>query len=153
MKVSLGEFQFLNGGKMEINEILTTIEAKRNFIEGLIRLAKVDGFIDEKEFAFFQQAAYGLGLNDDIVQEINTLRENDAKIVIKFNSNKEKLFFLIQAVQLCLIDGTYSDVEQKEIRDICKEINISYDSLTEIEKWAYEGIAWNKRGDELLNLK
>lgn len=137
---------------MDINEILTTTEAKHSFIAGLIRLAKVDGIIDEEEFTFFQQAAYGIGLDSNVVQELSALKDSDAKIEINFKTNKEKLFFLIQAVQLCLIDGNYSDIEKKELRNICTEVGISHGSLCEIENWAYEGIAWNKRGEELLNL-
>lgn len=137
---------------MDIKEILTTTEAKYSFIAGLIRLAKVDGIIDDKEFTFFQQAAYGIGLDSDFVQKLSTLKDSDTKIEINFKTDKEKLFFLIQAVQLCLIDGDYSDVEKKEIRNICTEIRISHQALCEIESWAYEGIAWNKRGEALLNL-
>lgn len=137
---------------MDINEILTTAEAKYSFIAGLIRLAKVDGIIDDKEFTFFQQSAYCIGLDSNVVQKLSTLKDSDVKIEIIFKTNKEKLFFLIQAVQLCLIDGDYSNVEKKELRNICTEIGISHRSLCEIENWAYEGIAWNKRGEELLNL-
>lgn len=137
---------------MDINEILTTAEAKYSFIAGLIRLAKVDGVIDDKEFTFFQQAAYGIGLDHEIVQKLSTLKDSDAKIEISLKTNKEKLFFLIQAVQLCLIDGVYSDVEKEELRNICTEIGISHQALCEIENWAYEGITWNKRGEALLNL-
>lgn len=137
---------------MNINEILTTNEAKQAFIAGLIRIAKTDGIIDEREAAFFQQAAYGIGLDDIAVRQIDELRKNSEKIEISFKTNTEKNFFLIQAVQLCLIDGTYSEVEQKELRDICIEIGSSLNTLEEIEKWAYEGIDWNKRGEDLLKL-
>lgn len=137
---------------MDINEILTTSEAKHAFIAGLIRLAKVDGTIDDTEFNFFQQAAYGIGLDSDGIQKLSALKDSATKIEINFKTNKEKLFFIIQAVQLCLIDGDYSDVEKTELRNICTEIGITHEALCEIEKWAYEGIAWNKRGEELLNL-
>lgn len=137
---------------MDINEILTTTEAKYSFIAGLIRLAKIDGIVDDKEFIFFQQAAYGIGLDSGVIEKLSALKESDTEIKIDFRTNKEKLFFLIQAVQLCLIDGSYSDVEKNELRNICAEMGISHDSLVKIENWACEGIAWNKRGEELLNL-
>lgn len=137
---------------MDINKILITDEAKQAFIAGLIRIAKADGTIDEREAVFFQQAAYSLGLDDAAVKQIDKLRQSNEKIEIGLKNNVEKNFFLIQAVQLCLIDETYSEAEQKELRDICVEMGVSYNTLVEIEKWAYEGIAWNKRGEELLKL-
>lgn len=135
---------------MRIEEILTTNNAKSNFLKGLIRVAKSDGVVDEAEFAFFRQAAQSLGL--DNIEELERCWRMDEKIIVAFETNKEKMFFLIQAVQLCWIDDTYTEVEQKEIRSIGKELGISLTALESVEKWAYEGIVWNKKGDDLLEL-
>lgn len=137
---------------MEIKNILTTNEAKYMFIAGLIRLAKADGVIDDNEFTFFQQAAYGIGLDEAAIKPLTALKDTDLKISIRFNSSQEKMFFLMQAIQLCLIDNTYSDTEKAELNNICAEMGVSQEALNAVEQWAFEGIAWSKRGDALLEL-
>ena len=63
------------------------------------------------------------------------------------------MFFLVEAVQLCWVNDEYSDAEKREIHQIAKEVGISKEALKAVEDWVYEGMEWNKRGDELLNLK
>ncbi len=138
---------------MDVNTILTTNKGKINFLKGLIRLAKCDGDLPEEELAFYQSAANSMGLGEEEQELINDMKNSREKIDIDFETNKEKMFFLIQAVQLCWIDNKYVDSERREMRLIVNELGISMDALEKVEKWVSEGIEWNKRGDELLELK
>lgn len=137
---------------MNAIEILQTEESKLNFLKGLIRLAKVDGVIDSNEIAFYKQAAVGLGMSDNSINEIEYFSKNDENISFSFSSNEEKMFFLIQAVQLCWMDSEYVESEKQEIRIVCKELGISEEALIEVENWVKQGIEWNKSGDRLLYL-
>lgn len=137
---------------MNIEEILITRESKMNFLKGLIRLAKCDDILDERELVFYQQAARGLGLDEKDIEELNSCWKEEKKINIIFETNKQKMFFFVQAVQLCWIDDKYKDIEKQEMRFIAKELNVSFSALEEIENWAYEGIVWNKKGEKLLEL-
>lgn len=140
------------GKYMNAIEILQTEESKLNFLKGLIRLAKVDGVIDSNEIAFYKQAAVGLGMSDNSINEIEYFSKNDENISFSFSSNEEKMFFLIQAVQLCWMDSEYVESEKQEIRIVCKELGISEEALIEVENWVKQGIEWNKSGDRLLYL-
>ncbi|MBD5474867.1 MAG: hypothetical protein HDR17_02610 [Lachnospiraceae bacterium] len=137
---------------MDIMEILQTREARINFLKGLIRLAKADGIVDEKEFAFYQQAAISLQLGEEEILTLDKIKSEEHKIALDFEADREKMFFLIQAVQLCWMDNNYSEAEQKELRTICQEIAISEEALKAVEAWAQEGVEWNKRGETLLAL-
>lgn len=138
---------------MEVNMILKTESSKVNFLKGLIRVAKCDTKREESEVCFFNQAALAMGLGDEILQEINSAWFEDIPIKIFFETSEEKMFFFIQAIQLCNIDGSYDAVEKAEIRIIANELQISVDAILKVEEWVEEGLAWNKRGDTLLELK
>lgn len=135
---------------MEIKEILKTKEARISFLKGLIRLANADGVVDEGEFAFYRQAAIALELDDEEISALEKVKGEGHEIVLDFGTDQEKMFFLIQAVQLCWVDSNYSDAEQEELRNICQEIAISEEALKVVEAWAQEGVEWNKRGEALL---
>lgn len=137
---------------MDIKEILQTRESRINFLKGLIRLANADGAIDENEFAFYRQAAATLELDEEEILVLEKAKSQEHEIVLEFKTDREKMFFLIQAVQLCWVDNNYSETEQKELRNICQEIAISEESLKAVEVWAKEGVEWNKRGETLLEL-
>lgn len=137
---------------MKVERILTTTNAKSNFLKGLIRIAKCDGVVDEDEFTFFQQAAQALGLGNMEVKELEHCWKEDEKIAVAFDTSKEKMFFFIQAIQLCWVDDKYTDVEKQEMRSIAKELGISFTALETVEKWAYEGIVWNKKSADLLEM-
>lgn len=138
---------------MDMNQILTTNDAKVNFLKGLIRLAKADGIMDDNEVIFYQQAVNAMGLDVQDCDKINALWEkNSCEIDISFQTNREKMFFFVQAIQLCWIDGSYTQKEKEEIYKIASELQISVTAIEKVEIWVNEGMEWNKRGDSLLEL-
>lgn len=137
---------------MNIKEILQTKEARISFLKGLIRLAIADGVVDEREFAFYRQAAIALELGEEDILALEKVKSDGNAITLEFETDREKMFFLIQAVQLCWVDNNYSEAEQNELRSICREIAISEEALKAVEAWAQEGVEWNKRGETLLEL-
>lgn len=138
---------------MEMRKILITRDGKINFLKGLIRLAKADGIKDENEVIFYRQAAQAMELNPQDYSEIDLLWEQDiSEMKIFFNTNQEKMFFFIQAIQLCWIDGSYAEAEKREIYKIASELQISAAAIEKVESWVEEGMAWNRRGDNLLKL-
>lgn len=137
---------------MEIKEVLQTREARVNFLKGLIRLAQADGIVDENEFVFYRQVAVVLELGEAEVESLEKLKDETNEITFHFETDREKMFFLVQAVQLCWVDNDYSDTERNEIRDMCQEMGISVEALEKVEQWVSEGMEWNKRGETLLEL-
>lgn len=133
---------------MNTCDILKTRNAKVNFLKGLIRVSMADGVVPDIEKEFYRKSAYGLGLDDEAVAEI----ENSDYKEIVFETTEEKMFFFIQAIQLSWIDNDYCEAEKNEIRRLADELEISVESVEKVEKWVEEGMEWNKKGDELLKL-
>ncbi len=137
---------------MELKSILKTEDARINFLKGLIRLSKCDGKSSEEELQFYFYAAKALELNEQQIHELELAWKSDDKLEISFETSEEKMFFFIQAIQLCWIDDSYADVERTEIRELANTLGISLDAIQQVENWVHEGILWNKAGDKLLKL-
>lgn len=86
---------------MDVKEILQTKEGRVSFLKGLIRLANADGIVDESEFAFYRQAAVALELGEEEILALEKVKSEGQEITLAFGTDREKMFFLIQAVQLC----------------------------------------------------
>ena len=138
---------------MDINKNLKEKTDKINFLKGLIRMAKSDGMKDDSEIIFYHQAAQALGLSvDDLVQINDAWNSDELHMPLEFTNSKSKMFFFVQAIQLCWMDNAYLDAEKQEIRLIAKELHISEEAINQVEAWVEEGMAWNNRGIALLEL-
>lgn len=135
---------------MNYDDILKTMEAKTNFIKGLIRLAKADGEIAAGEERYFLSAASELGLDEKSIDEIGRSIISNAPISIEFLSDLEKLIFFREGIQLCALDESYDVNEKKEVRALAAELDIPEAIIEEIEAWVAEGMEWRHRGDDLL---
>lgn len=137
---------------MELKSILKTESARINFLKGLIRLSKCDGNNSEEELQFYFYAAKALELNEQQIHELESDWHSKNILDISFETSEEKMFFFIQAIQLCWIDNRYTDIEKAEIRVLANLLGISLDAIQQVETWVHEGILWNKAGDKLLKL-
>lgn len=137
---------------MDVNAVLKTYSGKINFLKGLIRLSKCDGVVDDNELLFFQQAASAFGLGEDAKLELNSCWETNTPISVEFENIQQRNFFFIQAIQLCWIDGSYTDREKEEIRQLAGETDTPIKTIEDIEEWVHEGIVWNEKGNMLLDL-
>lgn len=138
---------------MQINEILKTEASKRSFLIGLVFLSKVDGIVEETERNFFLNVAASLKLNSESISEINSCWTKDVMPEINFDSGKEKLFFITQAVQLCSVDGGYTEKEKSFIDELAKKIGVKNESVEKIEAWVRRGIEWQAEGNKLLEME
>lgn len=130
---------------------IETKEDKISYLKGLIRLIKCDGKVADEEVLYFKTVSESLGLDEISIDEINGCWEKDINICISFSSTLVALFFIQEAVQLCLIDDKYEESEKKEIRLIADEIKIDEKAVEAIEKWVLEGLEWKARGEALIN--
>lgn len=138
---------------MNIREILKTEESKLNFLGGLIRLSKIDGNVSEDEKIFFSQAAVQLEMKENTISLLESYWSSEDKINVKFETKREGLFFIQQAVQLCAVDGVYSDKEKREIRLLGKELSLLESSIEKIETWVEDGLKWQALGETLLGIE
>lgn len=138
---------------MNIREILKTEEAKLNFLGALIRLAKIDKNVSEDERLFFTQAAVQLEMKEESISLLQNFWTSEEKINVKFETKRESLFFIQQAVQLCEMDGVYNDEEKKEIKLLGKELGLLEASIEKIEAWVEDGLKWQALGETLLDIE
>lgn len=138
---------------LSINEVLTTNEAKENFMGGIVNLAKADGAIDDSEKQFFLNAAVSLGWEEKIDELNESLNSVENVIDIEFNSRKESLFFFKEALQLVYLDDKYDEEEKKVINEIRKQLDIEKEVVDEIENWVLEGMEWVKKGEKLIEME
>ena len=138
----------------DIKELLSDRESKLSFLKGLLLLAKCDGHFDDNEKQFYLSAATALELSEDdhrtLVKWIDTGKVSKD---LKFASKRQSLFFLKEAVQLCYVDGSYSEKERSFIAKVAKQIGVSKEALSQIHLWVEEGMAWVKRGEALIELE
>ncbi len=145
---------------MELTQMYLTEEERVNFLKGMVRMARIDGVVEEEERVFFRNLLIALAISEENAAKLENSLDADMEsaeiknyLSISFNTKKQAIFFLEEAIQLCYIDGVYHEKEQKEIRLITKELNISAETLDKVEKWVQEGIAWQAKGEALLSLE
>lgn len=138
---------------MNINEILKTEESRISFLIGLVFLSKVDGIVDEREQSFFMGSAIALDLNSEAQDRIHSSWNEEEMPQLKFVDTKEKLFFIMQAIQLANIDNSYSDIERNFIYTVAANLDIPKDLVKKIEPWVEDGIRWQTEGKKLLDLE
>lgn len=135
-----------------ISDILQTSDSKLNFMRAIIRVAKCDKVITEEEKALVKESVDAIALPETYKNIIDETWDED-QISIHFETTKEKLYTLIQLVQLAWVDGNYALKEKEEIHLIAQEIGISLQSIDIIEQWVHEGIIWANKGEKLLDLE
>lgn len=137
---------------MDYREVLKTSDAKKNFVKGLIRLAKADGVISQEEQQYFVAAAANIGLSTEEIAEVNDCIVTRDTVQVQFDSDAEKLLLFREGIQLCAIDGHYDENERTEVRLMATELGIPENSILRIEEWVQEGMTWKRRGDDLLTI-
>lgn len=135
---------------MNYENILKTPEARENFIRGMICLAKADGIISDDEQSYFLTAAGELGLDAEHIANIQRDLTTEGELNISFETAAEKILFLREGIQICMVDESYDVKEKAEIRRLAKSMNVPSEIVAMIEAWAEEGMAWKRLGDQFL---
>ena len=135
---------------MYYEQLFTTDNAKMNFVKGLIRISKADGVISPEEQTFFIDAARGLGISEEEIATLPVIMSQTDEIKLSFTSRREVLCFLREALQLCMVDDEYSEMEQAEIMKLADEFSVDGEKVHALEKWVQDGIEWKKLGDQLI---
>lgn len=133
-----------------MQNLLDNKEDRLNYLKGLIRLTISNGEIAVEQKNFFVNAAIGMELDETDRNELENCWNTSEKIKLEFSSKKVALFFIQEAVQICLVDGVYDEIEQQEIYQVGSELKICIDTIKQLEAWVKEGIAWKKRGEKLI---
>ena len=137
-----------------LSDVYPSQESQLSFLRGCVCLAQANGVIDDTERAFFTDAASGMGLSAELQQKVgewlnSKLDPND----VVFDTKRQALFFIREALQLCYLDGHFSEEERSCLNGIRQRVGISRASFEYVEDWVKEGLAWRQEGELLLGLE
>lgn len=143
-----------------ITDVLASASDRFNFMKGLIILARSQEItegrkgIDTEEEIFFQNAMIALNISDEdqkILSELLKSINSDLNIV--FSSKKQSLFFIREGIQICYVDGNYSDVERITLHKLASILKIKKENVIKIEEWVSMLRNITNKGDELLYIE
>ena len=126
-------------------------EDKVNYLKGLIRVAKCNGVVEQEEREYFSLIVKRFELTPETEEYLQYLWSSEEKIDISFSSRYYAAFFMQEAYQLCIVDGTFDEKEKQEIQQLGDELNISKEDQERIYSWIMEGMEWKNRGEELIS--
>lgn len=138
----------------DLYKVLNSQTSKMRFLMGLAYLAKADGAIEESEHSFFLETARAMGLKEkDVSILFMFMTGEDTDLDITFPEKKQALFFLREAMQLCYLDGSFSEAEKVRLEEVSVKNGVTQENLNRIESWVREGMEWQRQGHNLLEME
>jgi hypothetical protein len=145
---------------INILEILNSQTSRINFIKGLIYLSRAQEIseakkgIDPEERVFLRNAMISLGINEEEMGKLENLIDLDEiNIDLVFDNKRQALFFLREGIQVCYVDGQYTQPEKDMIYNMGNLLGIDKGHIISIEEWVLEGIEWAERGNKFLEVE
>ncbi|MGE4297701.1 MAG: hypothetical protein AB7E47_06700 [Desulfovibrionaceae bacterium] len=121
------------------------------FVKLLVHMAMADGAIAPEELVVIEQAATDLQVDFSPVFDIGTDYTSDlSSILAAFTSPQSKQVVLLELVSLSHADEHYSAEEREQVGVIAGMMGVAKARLEAVEAWVAEGVAWRKRGRELV---
>lgn len=123
------------------------------FLKALAHLATVDDSVDLNEKKVVEQYtdAWHLG-SEQKAQVQDILRTQSSlslrQLVSEFSESGTRFLLVQELMRLAYADGTYGEVERKEIASIAHRLGMSEDEFREVEKWVGRGQAWGVTSEE-----
>ena len=124
---------------------------KISYLRGLIRIAKADQNVTQEEKDYYEAIARGFGIEQNSIEILKKEWDGTINDDVLFSDKSAALFFIQEAIQIAFIDGIYHESEKQEIRKIANNNAVNIAAVDEFEKWVAEGIAWQKKGEDILN--
>jgi len=120
----------INENIKQTNEISTLQEIKK--LKALIKVAQADGYIHDNERKLFMDSINKSDVDQSIKNElISALTpDNEIKLVLpKFNTEDEKVTFLMQLIAIAKVDANFSQKEKDLLFDIGKKLDLNDDDI------------------------
>ena len=135
-----------------IRDVIKTEDSRINYLRGLIRIAECDKNKTSEEEAYIYNIAELLGASYSEIWQAESKPKDDSE-KIRFETEQEKLMFIMQASYLCWVDDDFSDAEREEILTIGEELGVDASEIADIESWVKQGIEWMGAGAKLLKME
>jgi len=130
-----------------------SLEQRRAFVTALLFIATIDDNYDPAEQAFVRAACQTAQLSPDDEAAINQVllsRPSLDDVLVSVKDGPIARLLVRELVSLAHADGTYVEAERAGVAMICQKLGLSTTWLAAVEAWVADGIAWQKRGMELL---
>ena len=121
--------------------------------KALAAMMTKSGEADEAEITFVGNAALELGLSPEENEEVmKTLKEGGdfGAELGGITSRRMRTYLFRRVVAASLLDEQVEDEELAAIHDTAKAFDFKSDVVDQYLEWMKEGIAWEKRGVELM---
>jgi uncharacterized tellurite resistance protein B-like protein len=123
------------------------------FVKALAHLAAVDDEVTLDEKKAVMSFAEAWDMDDDEIGEARDILRSAAPssmsdLVAEFSEPNTPFLLLQELVRLSLADGSYADVERREIRQLAAALGLSDRVLEEIETWVKRGSVWGLGGED-----
>jgi len=121
--------------------------------KGLAAMVRQSGEPDEDEVAFVAHAAFELALTQEQNEEVQgVLKEGgDYEAAIKeITSSQMRHYFFRRLVAATLLDDKIEDHEIAMIEKATAAFGYDEQIVVEYLDWMKEGLAWEKRGSEIM---
>ena len=138
---------------MNIESYEIPAEDRGAFVKVMAFLAAADGEVSLEEKQALDNLIFRWQLDTQEVEDVYSVMNGGGKLdkILSQLVNIKTAFLLIQElVTLASLDGNYSDLEKKAVREIANQLNVSDKRLGDIEQWVEEGMTWRQKGLELL---
>lgn len=123
------------------------------FLKALAHIAVADDSvtIDEKEMV--EQYAEAWELTDRAQSEVRQILKTGSTLeldhlVAEFTESGTRFLLMQELMRLAYADGTYGDVERRQIAAIAQKMDMTEKQFREVEKWVGRGQAWGDAGDD-----
>lgn len=132
-------------GMKAVNRVAET--DRLPFVKALAHIAVADDSVtlDEKEMVSKYADEWELG--DETRSQVEGILESGTslsldELVAEFSESGTRFLLVQELMRLSYADGTYGDVERKEIAVIAQRMGMSETQFREVEKWVGRGQAW-----------
>lgn len=111
------------------------------------------GEANEAEITFVGNAALELGLSPEENEEVMKILKEGGDFGVELGaiaSRRMRTYLFRRVVAATLLDDEVEDEELVAIHDTAKAFDFKADVVDDFLAWMKEGIAWEKRGVELM---
>ena len=111
----------------------------------LTHIARCDNEFPEEEHSYIWgiRTKYNLKMSFEPEYTVEQLCSEITK-------DQSKIIILQELIRAAMIDGDFHDKEKEIVKKVADYFKIGYEKYTEVEDWVEKGMAWFKKGNEMI---
>ena len=123
------------------------------FLKALAHIAVADDSVTINEKEMVEQYAEAWNLSERATSVVKDILEAGSPLdldhlVSEFSESGTRFLLMQELMRLAYADGTYGDVERRQIAAIAQRMDMTEEQFREVEKWVGRGQAWGDALDD-----